>query len=80
MFLFSISGDREKERKQLQSHDGVLGLGVCLCDALAHEVEEGELRGAGAELVDEARGEVGAEDGAEVVVWDLWGVLVWFVL
>lgn len=54
----------------LQDHSAV-GLRIRLGDPLAHEVEEGKLRGAGAELIDEARGEVGAEDSAEVVVWYL---------
>ena len=38
---------------------------------LGHEVEEGELAGVAAMLVDETTGQVAAEDGAEVVVGNL---------
>lgn len=38
---------------------------------LGHEVEEGKLAGAAPVLVDEAAGEVAAEDGTEVVIGDL---------
>ena len=35
------------------------------------QVEESELTRATSELVDEPAGEVTAEDGAEIVIWDL---------
>ena len=44
------------------------------CDlghALVHEREEADGRSGDAHGVDEAAGEVGAEDGAEVVFWNL---------
>ena len=43
-----------------------------LCHALGHEIKKSKLARIAAVLVDEAAGEVTAEDGAEVFVRDLW--------
>lgn len=45
---------------------------VKLRHPLRHEIKKGELAGVAAVLVDEAAGEVAAEDGAEVFVGHLW--------
>ena len=44
---------------------------AALCNALAHEVEESELTGRWAVLVNETAGKVAAKDGTKIVVWYL---------
>jgi hypothetical protein len=52
-------------------------LGLDLGQALGHKVKEGELAGLVAIFVDEATGQVGTEDGAEVVLGDLENVSIY---